>query len=362
MPAPRLLAPLLAAALFLLPACSPRTAGAPTTGTPSAGTSAPGNGAQPAAAPSGQLEKVDLAFCSQLMCVLPFEVAKKQGFFAAEGLDVNLIYMKGGPLAVNALNAKSVDFISASMESVLQAVDQGKEVVFLSSTSQLPLFALVTAPSRAAAIQSLRDLAGKKVGVGNLGTSDHMLARHLLTRQGLKAEAVEFVPLGPNIYQALKNGTVDAAMVQEPALTLTSRDGGRVLANLMDHQQAQELLGGTYQHMALTTRPDVLQRRPDLARKLTRALIRANQYIATHGGGEVAGSIPPSLVAGGDPAMLGASLDRVKNHLYPTDGRVHAEAVARVLEVLRSAGALQGKPIDPNRLIDNRFAEEVSHP
>ena len=34
---------------------------------------------------------IKLAFCSQLLCVVPYEVTRAQELFAAEGLDVELV-------------------------------------------------------------------------------------------------------------------------------------------------------------------------------------------------------------------------------------------------------------------------------
>lgn len=300
--------------------------------------------------------RVDLAFCSQLLCVLPFEVAKNRGFFAAEGLDVNLIYMKGGPVAVNALVGGSVHFISASMEAVLQAVDQGRDLVLLNSTAHLPLFALVTSPDRASEIQSVADLQGRRVGVGNLGTADHALAQYLVTRHGLNPERVEFVPLGPNIFEALRRGQVDAAMVQEPALTLIGAEGGRILVNLMKTDEAERWLGGRYQHMGLVTRPDVLVDQADTARRMVRALGRAMEFIHQNPGAEIVRYVPADLVPGGDPAVLAGILDRVKQDLYGDGGRADPDAVARVVNVLHQAGLVQRLDrLDPGRIVDDRF-------
>lgn len=350
---PRARLPVLAALLLLIGTLLPACASPARTGDPSP---RPGNTA--VQTPSSNLQKVDLAFCSQLMCVLPFEVAKRKGFFAAEGLDVNLIYMKGGPAAVNALHARSVDFISASMEAVVQAADQGRQMVLLNSTSHLPLFALVTAPNRADAIRSLADLRHKRIGVGNLGTADHALAQYLVSRQGLRPDAVEYVAVGPNIYQALKAGELDAAMVQEPALTLIVKEGGRELVNLMDTAQAERWLGGRYQHMGLVTRPDVISDRSDTARRLVRALGAANRFIHESGGAEISRYVPADLIPGGDVAALGPILDRTKRNLYAADGHAQHESVARVVEVLRSAGLVKNaERLAPDRLIDNRFVE-----
>lgn len=334
------LATALALSASVLPACAPTRPRAAT----------------PQAEAPAEPRRVDLAFCSQLLCVLPFEVAKNGGFFAAEGLDVNLIYMKGGPAAVNALAGGSVHFISASMEAVLQAIDQERDLVLLNSTIHLPLFALVTSPQRAEELRSAADLEGRRVGVGNLGTADHVLAQYLVTRHGLNPERVEFVPLGPNIFEALRRGQVDAAMVQEPALTLIAAEGGRVLVNLMKTDEAERWLGGRYQHMGLVTRPDVLVEQADTAARLVRALARAMEFIHQNPGAEIVRYVPADLVPGGDPAVLAGILDRVKHDFYGDGGRADPDAVARVVDVLHQAGLVKRLDrLDPGRIVDDRF-------
>ncbi|MGH6969757.1 MAG: hypothetical protein ACREEN_11710, partial [Stellaceae bacterium] len=37
-----------------------------------------------------------LAFCSQLLCIIPYEVARAHGYYEKEGLDVELVYARGG--------------------------------------------------------------------------------------------------------------------------------------------------------------------------------------------------------------------------------------------------------------------------
>jgi hypothetical protein len=89
-------------ALSLLAACSPKTAIGPATdGSPAAGQ--PGRAAGPASKSAVALQRRDLAFCSQLLCILPYEIARQRGFFADEGLNVNFVYMQGGAQAMNAL-------------------------------------------------------------------------------------------------------------------------------------------------------------------------------------------------------------------------------------------------------------------
>src|SRR5690242_9169862 len=53
--------------------------------------------------------RLRLAFCGQLLCVVPYEVAKSRGHFRNEGLDVELVYTRGGNQAMQALVGGAVD-------------------------------------------------------------------------------------------------------------------------------------------------------------------------------------------------------------------------------------------------------------
>ena len=56
-----------------------------------------------------QGKQVKLAFCSQLLCVVPYEVARSAGHFKNHGLEVELVYTRGGSAAMQALVGGAVD-------------------------------------------------------------------------------------------------------------------------------------------------------------------------------------------------------------------------------------------------------------
>src|SRR5690349_6881078 len=64
----------------------------------------------------GQLARVRLAFCGQLLCVVPYEVTRARGHFASEGLDVELVYTRGGNAAMQALVGGSVEYAGTSFD------------------------------------------------------------------------------------------------------------------------------------------------------------------------------------------------------------------------------------------------------
>ena len=54
-------------------------------------------------------KRIKLAFCSQLLCIIPYEVAARRGYFQEEGLEVELVYARGGSQALQFLVGRAVD-------------------------------------------------------------------------------------------------------------------------------------------------------------------------------------------------------------------------------------------------------------
>lgn len=332
-------------------ACGGEGKPAASNSTSSPGATPAGQAAATTAPAQAKLEDIELPYCSQILCGVPLETAVKRGFFREEGLRVKLVYMKGGALAVQALLAGSADFVGAAMDVVVSAHGTGKNPLMVASISSLPFFALVTAPK--STVAAIADLKDKKIGVANLNTSDHLLARYLLEKNGIHDAAV-FAPLGPNLFDGLRTGQVDAGLVQEPALTLLQEQGSRVLVNFMKRADVDRYLGGPYQFVGLNTRPDVIEKKPETLQKLIRALTRANNWVRTSPGAEIVKNLPEELVAGGDLAIFARSLDQVKQDLYPATLRLEQSSVQRVIDVQKAAGAL-GRDVAADRVYTNKL-------
>src|SRR3989442_10930798 len=187
----------------------------------------------PAARPTdseAQGTQIKLAYCSQLLCGVPYEVARSAGYFKNHGLDVQLVYTRGGNAAMQALIGGAVDYGATSLDVALQAyANVGADIRRFAVTGRLPLFAVVTAPRTADRIRSITDLAGRTVGISALGNADHALMLYLLKQAGGDAQKVKFATMGVNLLEALRQGQIDVGVVQEPALTLLRRARGRGL-------------------------------------------------------------------------------------------------------------------------------------
>lgn len=296
-------------------------------------------------------DRVQLAFCSQLLCVVPYEVTSARGFFADEGLEVEMVYSRGGSAALQALVSGAVDYAATSFDAAVQAFAAGGDIRRFASTGRLPLFALATAPGTAEQIEALADLQGRSVGVSALGNADHALLLYLLTEAGVDTSTVSFANLGTNMYDALRLGQVDAGMVQEPALTLIQEQGGEVLANLMNLEVAHDLLGGPYEFMGVSVRADEREERRQEMERMARALARGLQATRTEPIDELVASLPPELIAGEDGSQVAAVLETHRQSLYPEEVGIDVSACQRVLDSLEQAGLLEND-VDPADILD----------
>lgn len=301
--------------------------------------------------------KVRLAFCGQLLCVVPYEVTRARGHFGDQDLDVELVYTRGGNAAMQALVGGAVDYAGTSFDVALQAFANGAPIRRFASTGRLPLFALAVAPKRSQTIKTVKELQGRTVGVSALGNADHVLLQFLLEQAGVDAKKVRYAAIGTNVFDALRLGHVDAAMVQEPALSLTVKAGGRELVNFMDIEQARKHLGGPYEFMGVSVRAKERDQRLPEMRRLATALKKGLADTKTISPDEIIAALPKALIAGGDTAQLKEIIARYRESLYPQNVTIDVAAVERVVKSQEVAEVLQPGKVDLKVLLDTTALE-----
>jgi NitT/TauT family transport system substrate-binding protein len=294
--------------------------------------------AGPAMSQSAPLKKVTISFCSQFLCAPPYEVARAFGHFRAQGLDAEIVYFRGGNAAIQALVSGAVDYGATSLDVAMQAYAKGADIRRFVTTGRLPLFAVATAPKTADSIREIKHLEGKTVGVSALGNADHALLLYLLKQANADQSKVRFATLGVNILEALRQGQVDAGLVQEPALTLLTGSGSRVLVNAMNIDDANKHLGGAYEFMGVSVRTKELETRRAEMQAIARGLDSALKALPTMPPEQMIKAFPSALFAGSNVKQFEDVLARYKSSLYPTSVKIDLPAVQRVAETLKVAG------------------------
>ena len=81
----------------------------------------------------GQLANVTIAYTSISPQYAPVWIAKEAGFFRKNGVNAQLVYMRGGVIATQALVSDDVNFINAGGGGVVDAVLGGADIFMIAS-------------------------------------------------------------------------------------------------------------------------------------------------------------------------------------------------------------------------------------
>ena len=204
-------------------------------------------------------------------------VARDRGYFQKEGLEVDLILMRGG-VANQALIAGNVEFTTVPTAG-LQAALQGAPLKVVLSTFHKPMFWLYSRPE----IRSVKELHNKKIAVSSLGAAGDSALRELIKKNGMDENRdVAILALGTTATRlgALSAGVVDAAMMTFPHNITAAEAGFRELVSFIASDIIQ--LQG-----AIVTREALLNTQPDVVEKFLRATIKGIIYYSTNRSGAI---------------------------------------------------------------------------
>jgi ABC-type nitrate/sulfonate/bicarbonate transport system substrate-binding protein len=142
---------------------------------------------------------------------LPLMVAQDFGFFGAEGLDVKIVLIRGGPTAMAALVGGGVDYTLVAGVAAVRAIAQNAPMQIISGLQPYMDYTLLGAKN----IRSVNDLKGKVVGVTGPGGIAEFAAVEGLAKKGLVRDRDYKILYGvgnsPSRAQALESGKIQAS-------------------------------------------------------------------------------------------------------------------------------------------------------
>ena len=146
-----------------------------------------------------------------LNSILPLIVGADFGFFAAEGLEVKTVFIRGGPTAAAALVGGDVDYTFVGGVPAVRAIAQGAPLVIVGGIQPYMDYTLIGARG----ISSLNDLKGKIVGVTGAGGIAEYAAVESLAKKGWVRDRDYKILYGvgnsPARAQALEAGRIHAS-------------------------------------------------------------------------------------------------------------------------------------------------------
>ena len=150
-------------------------------------------------------------------------VASDQGFFAKHGLDITLTEAQNGSVISAALEAGSAQIGAPTPTVLLQADEQGLDLVIIASANRNAIQPSTSetgiAVRNGSGIRSAADLVGKKIAVPGLGGTIDVMTKKWLQLRGADYRKVDFVEMQlPQMPDGLRAGLVDAVATVNPFL------------------------------------------------------------------------------------------------------------------------------------------------
>ena len=306
-------------------------------------------GAAIAPRPALAAQRVKLTMPVTALSMTPVYVAKSKGFFAEEGLDVEMTATGGGGPDIMALIAGEADFSFTTGDNVILASQEGKRLLIVMSGLHRLFINWAMHKDVAAARgitegtplpEKLKALKGLNVGVTQLGALTSHLASFVIRKAGyVPHQDVKIVPIGagPSWLAALENRKVDVALTATPVPETAISRGFAIM--FLNNAKGEDPSVPEFLMENLVVRPEMPQKNPDLVRRMVQALLKANKWALAGTPEQVAEALQPFL-GKTDPALLLAGVRATLPTLNP-DGRATERAVQVTQEVLQQAGILK---------------------
>ena len=322
--------------------CSPTRTGSP----------APTSTSAPSPEPAPELTPVSVGVVP-VSIFAPIFVALEKGYYAEQGLDVQLEPLPGGAdlIALTANNQFQISAAGAG-PAFWNASALGLPVSVIAPGHQeghpvaTPLM-ISKAACESGTISSVADLRGKRVSVNARGGTEYWLAAALGTG-GLSLDdiTVETIPFAEAVL-ALESGAIDAAMIGEPLATRAIQDG--IAVPLTESFPIDNVLP-----TVIIANSDFAAERPELVTGFVVAYLKASRDLAGSGWTD-----PTNLAIVEEYTQVPAELAAAAvPPIYLLNGEIDPAALGLLQSFFRQQDQLEyPEDLDPASVINPRFVD-----
>jgi NitT/TauT family transport system substrate-binding protein len=271
---------------------------------------------------------------------LPIMVAKDEGIFEANGVDMTLTVIQNIATIPGALG-RQFDFGSTTLPDVIKAQQQGIDVSVAANTSvevsENVTIGVLAGPK--SGIKTAKDLEGKKVGVVALGGNIHTATLYWMLQEGADPEKVNFIEVPPpNQPDQIKSGAIDAVETLEPFRGAILKLGAtQVVDPMLEVSDPASFLSWG------ASRPWA-EENPDAVEAVRKSLAEAMEFIKT----DEPRAREILAKYSGLPAEIANNVPLQTYDAAVPDGEVEAWA-----KLLQDIGQLKGSPddVDPAKIV-----------
>lgn len=280
---------------------------------------------------------------------LHFYLAQRKGFFAREGINLEMIPIDGGAAnMVVALSKGVVDISRTATPYLIQDVLKGSDNVAILGETATPIYSLIVKPE----IKSFADLKGKTIGLSLAVDTISISTRKLMALNGIREADFKVKELvgTPARADCLRKGECDAVPLGQPEDFLLMKQGYHRLGVSTDAMK-------NFQFIVSAVRRSWAEKNKDSLVRYARALASAYRFMREPASrDEVVRVVFDTTGSSEDIARQTLALyfdpDR---GVVPKQGEIDVKGFAQVIQVMAEAGELAPPLPQAERFIDLQY-------
>ena len=287
---------------------------------------------------------------------LPAMLAQQLGFYAQQGLDVQLSDEPAGVNAETDMIAGQVDAVVGFYDHNIDLRAKGKSTEEVAQLLQVP-GEVELCRSDEPNITSPADWKGKSLGITDVGSSTDFLTKYLAVRNGVAVSDIHElgVQAGATFIAAMQHKSIDCGMTTEPTVSqLVDSGQARIILDTRTAAGARSALGGVYPASSVYVSTDYVNAHKDTVQKLVNAYVETLNWIHTHTADQITDKMPAAYYAGTGRTAYVEALQHEMG-IYDPTGIMPPDGPKTCLAVL-SAFNPDVKGVDLSKTYDDEFA------
>lgn len=279
----------------------------------------------------------------------PLWVAWKQGFFDQQGLDAQVILLRGTPPTVQALVAGSVYVGGATPDAVMEVTERGLDLVMVVGVINGLSHAIMGGKN----YKRYEDLRGATIGGQSLTSGITFPLRQVLKSKGLEyPRDYKLVNVGgtADLFAALSSGQIAAAPLAIPLNFAAEEAGFNVIGWYRD-------VLPNYQLTALTVKRSWAEANRPLLIRFVKGMVLAMRWVYENKEPAI-DFLAKEMKLKPAHARKGWEYYTANRIWYP-DADINSEGVNTLVRIYSEQGQFKGTPPSPAKYIDQSYLREA---
>ncbi len=293
--------------------------------------------------------KFPVGAASKTLGYSPLWVAAKQGFFDQQGLDAQLILLRGTPQSLQALVSGALYVAGATPDAVIEVTERGLDVVIVEGV----INGLTHAIMGGKTYKKYEDLRGATIGGQSLTSGITFPLKHVLRAKGLEyPRDYKLVHVGgtADLFAALSSGQIAAAPLAIPVSFAAEEAGFNVIG------WYKEILPN-YQLTVLTARRSWAEANRPLLIRFVKAMVLAMRWLYEN-------KEPAIDFLTKEMKLKPAHARRgweyyTENRIWHPQTDINIDGVKTLIQIFGEQGQIKGALPSPAKYVDQSYLREA---